>query len=62
MSPAWTHPALTLSDGVQAGSVGKIESFEFAYALDWAMNLDRLSVHAYGVHHGVEELKSLASS
>jgi hypothetical protein len=35
------------------------ERFEFAYALDWAMNLDRLSVDAYGVHHGVKELKKL---
>jgi hypothetical protein len=35
------------------------ESFEFAYALDWAMNLDRLSVDTYGVHHGVKELKKL---
>lgn len=35
------------------------ESFEFAYALDWAMNLDRLSIHTYGVHHGVKELKEI---
>lgn len=35
------------------------ESFEFAFALDWAMNLDRLSVDTYGVHHGVKELKKL---
>lgn len=35
------------------------ESFEFAYALDWAMNLDRLSVDTYGVHHRVKELKKL---
>lgn len=35
------------------------ESFEFAYALDWAMNLDRLSVDTFGVHHGVKELKKL---
>jgi hypothetical protein len=35
------------------------ESFEFAYALDWGMNLDRLSVHTFGVHHGVKELQKV---
>lgn len=35
------------------------ETFVLAYALDWAMNLDRLSVDTYGVHHGVKELKKL---
>lgn len=35
------------------------ESFEFAYALDWAMNFDRLSVRTYGVHHGVKELQKI---
>jgi hypothetical protein len=38
---------------------GHGESFEFGYALDWAMNVDRLSVTMYGVHHGVKELKEL---
>lgn len=35
------------------------ESFEFAYVLDWAMNRDRLSVHTFGMHHGVKELKKI---
>jgi hypothetical protein len=35
------------------------EPFVFAYTLDWAMNLDRLSVDAYGVHHGVKELQKV---
>lgn len=35
------------------------ENFEFAYVLDWAMNRDRLSVHTFGVHHGVKELKKI---
>jgi len=34
-------------------------SFEFAYTLDWAVNLDRLSVHTYSAHHGVKELKKI---
>jgi hypothetical protein len=35
------------------------ESFELVYALDWAMNIDRLSVTTYGVHHAVKELKKI---
>jgi len=35
------------------------DTFEFAYVLDWAMNLDRLSVDTFGVHHGVKELQKV---
>lgn len=36
------------------------EKFELAFALDWAMNIDRLSVTTYGMHHAVKELKEIA--
>lgn len=35
------------------------EKFTLAYTLDWGINLDRLSVKTYGVHHGVKELQEI---
>jgi hypothetical protein len=35
------------------------ESFEFDYVLDGAVNIDRLSVKTFSLHHGVKELKKI---